>query len=230
MHYNFENIIDVVLKAGSVAGLISLFYTIKEHLKSRPKFSFDFMGSGGGVYEQDGIKFAKYRWEGIIKNESQSENSIVQISYVIWSNKRRTRQKTNGMIFDITDTNTKEKIGTPINFGPKESRKISVVTDIALTGTHNESLFFAQKPIKQGSPFLLPEYNWDLIFVDVNHNHFDEKGILRSQKLADLWWLLPNSTKSLEQGNPFPTISHFIKIALANMVYYSKRFFSLFGF
>jgi len=224
-----NDFIKLILDAGSIAGIFSFFYTISEHRKKRAKFSFDFAGSASGNYENNNLEFAKFRWEGTIKNESLTENSIVGINYVIWANKTRTRCRTNGMILSLEDSNTKEKLSLPLNFKPRESKKITLLGDVVLTGSHNEQLFKARKPIQQGSPFLLPEHSWDLTFNDVNHNLFDEKGILRSQKLIDLWWTLPNATRSLNDGNIFPTIKEYLRIFFTWVSYWVKRFFRFLG-
>lgn len=218
-----DDILTLILNTGSIAGLFSLFYTISEHRKKRTKFSFDFLGSASGTYEKDNLEFARLRWEGTIKNESLTENSIVHIAYIIWANKNRTRAKTNGMIFNIEDGNSKDKISLPINFKPRESKKVVIIADVVLTGTHNNELFKAIKPTQVGSPFVLPENEWNLTFKDTNHCMFDEKGIIRSQKLVDLWWTLPNATRDLNNGNLIPTIREYSKIFITWIGYWLKR-------
>lgn len=224
-----DKLIKLTLDAGSVAGLFSFLYTISEHRKKMAKFSFDFHGSASGNYEKDNLEFAKFRWEGTIKNESSAENSIVEIDFVVWANKSRTRSKANGMIFSVEDANSKEKLSVPLNFKPKESRKITLIADIVLTGSHHNELYKARKPVQPGSPFVLPEHNWDLLFTDVNHYMFDEKGILRSKKLMDLWWTLPNTTRDLNNSNIFPTLREYIKIFFTLIGYWTKRFFRFLG-
>lgn len=224
-----NNIIKLILDVGSVAGLLSFFYTISEHRKKRAKFSFDFHGSASGNYEKDNLEFAKFRWEGTIKNESLTENSIVEVDFIVWANKSRTRCKTNGMVFTIEDSNSKEKVSLPINFKPRESKKITLIGDVVLTGSHNNELFKARKSIQPGSPFVIPENEWNLTFKDVSHNLFDEKGVLRSQKLIDLWWTLPNATKDLNNGNIFPTFREYLKIFIVWSGYWIKRFFRFLG-
>jgi len=229
LHINLTNAIGFILKIGSVAGLVSLFYTIKDHIRNKSSFSYDFAGTAGGAYEENGHRFAKFRWEGIIRNESVAENSIVRLDYVVWANKSRTRTKTQGMILDVSDPNLSQKIGIPINFGPKESKKVVLTAVVPLTGSHNESLFLARKPTQPGSMFFLPENQWDLLFMDVNHNSFDEKGSLRSQKLLDLWWVLPNATRKLDQGNPIPAIVHFCKIFWSYLCLQTRKLFRILG-
>lgn len=226
---NTSDIIKLTLDAGSVAGLFSFLYTVSEHRKKIAKFSFDFHGSASGNYETDNLEFARFRWEGTIRNESSVENSIVEIDYVVWADKSRTRAKTNGMVFSVEDANTKEKLAVPLNFKPKESRKITLVADVVLTGSHHNDLFNAKKLVKDGLPFLLPENKWDLLFTDVNHYMFDEKGILRSKKLIDLWWTLPNATKDLNNGNIFPTVREYVKIFFAWIAYRMARFLRFLG-
>lgn len=221
--------VKLILNIGSVAGLLSFFYTISDHRKKRTKFSFDFHGSSSGNYEKDGLEFAKFRWEGTTKNESLTENSIVEVDFIIWANKARTRSKTNGMIFTIEDSNSKEKVSLPINFKPRESKKITLIADVVLTGSHNDELFKARKSVQPESPFVLPEHEWNLTFKDVSHNLFDERGVLRSQKLIDLWWTLPNATKDLNNGNIFPTLREYLKIFIAWIGYWVKRLFRFLG-
>lgn len=218
--------VKALLDIGSIAGLFSFVYTVSEHKKKAPKFSFDFRSSSRRTYEKDTRRFAKLTWEGTIKNESLTENSIVGFYYIIWANKSRTRYKTMGMIDSIQDLNTKEVCSLPINFKPRESKNIILSAD---TTTIHISFFKPRKPVPPGSIATRPEPVWNLAFKDVGHNFFDEKGVLRSEKLIELWSYLPSTARTSKNRKVFSVLRAYSNIFITWTEYQVKSFFRALG-
>ena len=220
MGFDIHKTFDVILKVGSVSGLVSLVFAFREQLEKRSKFKFDFRGSSGKVNTKDNLDFYDIVFDGYVKNQSNEQNSITEIFYLIWGNKGRTRTLANGMgaeIFDATDKS--KKVFLPILFEAKEGKHLIIKFSICLTGTHVNELVRAYKPIQVGSAFMLPKYEFSLAFKDVNEILFDDKGKIRSQKLIDLWWILPNTFNSLKTGNPFPYLWRMFRIFFTFLFY-----------
>jgi len=230
MSFNTQQIIDIILKAGSISGLISLVFTIKDQIKKRSKFKFDFRGYSGKVSKKDNLEFYDIVFNGYVKNQSNEQNSITDIYYVIWQNKSRTRTLTNGMGAEIFDANSQDKLSLPLFFEAKEGKNLIIKFSVCLTGTHVKELVYSFRPIKEGSPFMLPKHDFTLAFKDVNEILFDDTGQFRSQKLMDLWWTLPNTFNSLKTGNPLPYFWHILQIFFSYICYKIKSFLIVIGF
>ncbi|QQR61053.1 hypothetical protein IPH19_01135 [Candidatus Uhrbacteria bacterium] len=216
----------ILLDSGSIAGFISLLFTLKEQIKKRSKFKFDFRGSAGSVKTRNGLDFYDIAFDGYVKNQSNEQNSITEIFYVIWGNKKRTRTLAEGMGAEIfTAADNEKKLSLPILFEPKEGKHLIIKFSVCLTGSHVYDLVRARKPAQAGSIFTLPKHDFTLTFKDVNEVLFDDKGQIRSQKLINLWWTLPNTFITLKTGNPFPYLWHMVKILFAYLAY---RVFSVF--
>ncbi|MDR3643251.1 MAG: hypothetical protein P4L74_06535 [Candidatus Doudnabacteria bacterium] len=224
-----KEIWPIILQIGSVSGLISLIYVIGQNVKKKKRFSFVFRGSAGGVTEKDNLEFYNLSFDGHIKNQSLEPNSIIEISYVIWDNGSRTRSLTNGIGAEVHDGN-QNKISLPILFSPYEGKHLKINFQICLTGTHVKALVYSKKPVQPGAAFYIPKHEFHLLFTDINGNLFDEKGALRSQKLIDLWWTLPNTFERLKSGNPFPYLWHMVKIINYYLILQLRKFFRFFGF
>lgn len=231
MNFDIQKIIDVILKVGSVSGLVSLVFTFRDQIKKRSKFKFDFRGSTGRAIMRDSLEFYDITFDGYVKNQSNEQNSITEIHYLIWGNKQRTRSLAHGTGAEIFDgTDPEKKISVPILFEPKEGKHLVIKFSVCLTGTHVSELVRAQKPVKEGSMFMLPKHEFVLAFEDVNEILFDDKGQIRSVKLMDLWWTLPNTFIYLKSGNPFPYIWHMFKILAAYISFKVSSVFKKIGF
>ena len=197
---NEKNIYETIfLYTGSIAGLISVFYVIVKQIFSRPHFKFDQHGSSGQIRKETGndpeLEFYDLSIEGTLRNCSLSPNSITEVVYVVWDEKKRDRSLSHGLMMGEHKSTTAGKvIKLPIYFKPKESQRIRFKASICLTGTHDNELVKSYRPVKPGSPFVLPKYSYDIIFTDTVGNIFDEKGKVRSKELMNLWWTLPNTS------------------------------------
>ncbi len=225
VHFDIHKIFDVILKIGSVAGLLSLVFSLRDQIKKRSKFKFDFRGSSGKIDTRDNLDFYDIAFDGYVKNQSNEQNSITEIYYQIWGNKGRTKTLASGMGAEIFDASDKsKKISLPILFEAKEGKHLIIRFSVCLTGTHVNELVRALKPVQTGSPFMLPKHEFSLSFKDVDEVLFDDKGKIRSQRLIDLWWTLPNTFSALKVGNPLPYLWHMFKIFF---VYFFYKIFSV---
>lgn len=85
------DVLDIVLKIGSVAGLISILYQIQQNRRNRPLFTFTFEGSHAELTECDKHIHCNYYFPGTIRNASLSPNTIVRLYLVVWDKGKRTR-------------------------------------------------------------------------------------------------------------------------------------------
>jgi hypothetical protein len=220
MSTDISKILEVMYKVGSVSGLLSIIFTFRNQMRKRSKFKFDFKGSVGEHETRDELDYYNLTFNGYVKNQSNEQNSITEISYLIWGNKGRTKTLTNGGgAIILLGEDVQKKISLPILFEAKEGKHLIIQFSICLTGTHVRELVQARKPVRQGSPYTLPEHEFSLSFKDVNEILFDDKGSIRSQKLINLWWTLPNSFNSLKMGKPIPYIKHMVKIMFTYLVH-----------
>lgn len=215
-----SKIIDLVLKVGSISGLVSLPFTLKEHLNKRSKFKFDFRSSSAEIETRDNLEFYNAVFTGYVKNQSNEQNSITDIHYFVWGNRGRTKTLMHGTgvtVFDAADRS--KKLPLPILFEAKEGKHLVVKFSVCLTGTDLKELVLARKEIKPGSFFTLPKYDFSLGFEDVNEVLFDDRGIVRSEQLIGLWWTLPNTFNKLKVGNPLPYLWHMLRILFTFVTY-----------
>jgi hypothetical protein len=180
------------------------------------------------VATRDNLEFYNLKYEGQVKNESSEPNSIVQIGYVVWANKARTRSLSNGINSIIRDRDGVE-IHTPLLFSPFEGKSLQIDFAVCLTGTHDREIVLARKDVSKVSGatpgISMPKHEYQLVFTDINGRLFDYTGQLRSQKLMNLWWTLDNTFRSLRRGNPFPYLWHMMKIVIASLSFRIRRLF-----
>lgn len=226
--FNAHQVWKFILQLGSISGLLSLAFTISAHIRKRRRFSFGFQGSSGTAATRDNLEFYDLKYSGHVKNESGEPNSIVQIGYVVWANKARTRSLSSGTNSVIRD-HAGVELHTPILFSPFEGKALKIDFAVCLTGTHNRELVLARKVVSKipgaTSGLSVPKYEYELVFTDINGRLFDHTGQLRSQKLINLWWTLENTFRSLKRGNPLPYVWHMMKICVTSMLFRMRRFF-----
>ncbi len=64
------DVLDTVLKIGSIAGLISILYQIQQNRRNRPLFIFTFEGSHSELTGRDNLIYCNYYFQGILRNAS----------------------------------------------------------------------------------------------------------------------------------------------------------------
>lgn len=208
-----EEFFNLILKIGSFSGLVSIVLAIRDRSRKRPKFKYTFRGSSGKARQEKEHQFYDIEFNGDVKNQSPTPNTITNIYYVIWDGKSNTRTLTFGGEPKIIDQADDNEIKLPMSFNPHESKRLLIKYSVILTGTHVEKLVSEVKRVSEQSNLYLPKHEFKLAFQDTNENIFNQNGLLLSRKLIDLWWTLPNSFESLKKGNPFPWIKHMLKIA-----------------
>lgn len=229
MKNNWPIIWDLVLKIGSISGLVALFYTITQNLRRKPKFKFDFSGSSGHAFTQDNIDYYRYSFDGDIKNQSLDPNSITKIFLVVWANKKRSSTLRFGYGNVAIIDSVVGLISLPLSFAPREVRKVKITFKFPVSGTGDKQLLSEFKPIQPGSQFVILKHEYNLAFEDVNENLFDDKGIERNRKEIDLMWTFPNAAKDFQNGKFWPLVAHIAMILIAKLKFSLKIILSNIG-
>jgi hypothetical protein len=223
---------QIILNIGSVSGLIALAYTIFSNLRRRPKFKFDFSSRGGDFSEEGNLLFDTLKFTGTLKNQSLDPNSISKIYLVVWKNRKLNETLRFGYGgVTIKNTVNNEEIKLPLSFAPREAMALEIKCKFAVTGTPDDELLDIRGfvPIRPGSKFLRPKYDYELAFEDVNENLFDQKGELCNSEEKDLRWTLPNSTRDINNSIYLPFIKHKFKIAWSRVKFRWKIILQSFG-
>lgn len=205
------DVFDLILNIGSVAGLISIFYQIHNNRKNMPRIAFTFEGSWV-TYDERNPDQAVYHFQGIIKNQSLKPNSVVRLWLTVWDNKKRGSTLRTGHsvcgIEEISDADNKLKISLPLYLDVKAAKKVEIQFPLMLSGSRDGELLRAVEKLSPDSELYLPKYTWEFMIEDTAENLFDYyKPQTMSRKLHDLWWTLPNYTKS-----PIKYTRHVMKI------------------
>lgn len=212
-------ILDVIFKLGSLAGLAGLIYQIHNNRKLRPQLRFTFEGSHVEFFDRGKLKFCNYHFQGIFKNSSLTPNSIVRLYLTVWDNKKKGSTLRFGhTIKEIRDTNTQEIKYLPLRFDAKQAFNLQVIFEFPITGTQDEKI------LTQVDLFL-PKYQYQFVIEDVNGNYFDYNSSFVSRELIDLWWILPNYSK-----NPIKYIKQLGKIVLVFTKNVVREIVEFFGF
>ena len=230
MTIGLKEISDVVLKVGSISGLVSLAFTIRNQIQRRSKFKFDFRSHSGSFNTRDNIEFYDIQFDGHIKNQSNEQNSVTAVYYAIWGNRSRTKTLAFGSDAALGDPNhVDQSVSLPMLFEAKEGKRVMIRFAVALTGTHVGELVRAQRQVTESSALTLPRHEFKLAFEDVNETLFDDQGKIKSRKLINLWWTLENTFTALKRGNPFPYLGHMLQILLAYAGWKIRGFFAALG-
>lgn len=203
------NLIDVLVKAGSFLGSVAFLYTLRINMRNVPKFYFDF-GHFSGIQKMpcsDGTIHFGCTFGGIIINQSSESNYIKKIYLVVWKNTKKRDETLRfgyGGIYNINDKVTRDDLELPIEFKPKEGKRIEIRFEQQATGTCDEKLIEEPKSLA----YILPNNpisrllaknkrtiyrsGYELVFEDTNGNMFDQKGELINGKVLNLTWTLSN--------------------------------------
>ncbi len=234
------DIIDILLKTGSLLGFVAFFYTLRINARNVPKFYFDF-GHFSGINKlnsSDGKIHFACTFGGTIINQSSESNYIKKIYLAVWENTKK-RDKTlrfgYGGIDKINDKVTEEDLELPIEFKPKEGKRIEIRFLQQATGTCDEKLIEEAKPVA----YILPtnpilrlfaknkhsicRSGYELVFEDTKGNMFDQKGKIISGKVLNLTWTL-SSYKGMKR------IRQEVKVRYYKLTFYLKSVFMKLGF
>ncbi|MBI3331989.1 hypothetical protein HYZ99_03445 [Candidatus Peregrinibacteria bacterium] len=182
---------SLLLAFGSLAGLFSLPHTIFEMRKEMPSIQFESTGIAGGTHEENGTLVVEKHFNGKLKNRSHAPNAVTQINLVVFNKQRNAFLRdgyTAEAIADISETGSGKQIALPINLNPKEAKKLIIVSHIQYSGT-DQILLDESYPKLTDHGFVSAKYEYELIFEDVNGNHFDMTGNHINQELMNLKWI-----------------------------------------
>ncbi len=223
---------DLLLKVGSLAGLVGLVYGIHNNRKNRPRFKFTFEASVVN-YDKDDKNQAYYCFTGIIRNQSLQPNTIIRLYLTVWGSKKKGATLRFGHavkhIYDVANTEDRNELSLPLYFQPKDARRVEIWFPISLTGTQDGKLLNEKDKaisLPDGSSLLMPKHKWEFLIEDTAENMFDyTSGRTTSRELTDLWWTLPNySNKPVKYGKQI------CKIGWAFTKYYTARLTAALGF
>lgn len=218
-----KTLADLILKLGSISGLISLPYLVFQNLRKRPCFKLEFHGSSGAHYDNNGAHFYRYSYTGILKNQSLDPNTVNRFYLAVWKNK----SKTSALRFGhggirITDKSTDKEVKLPIPFAPREARHVNIVFEFPVKGTADERLLKQHEEAKPGSGLYLAKYEYEICIEDVTENLFDSDGKQINREEIGLRWTFPNSIRKLKQRRVAPVIKHFCQIVFSNVRFRTK--------
>jgi hypothetical protein len=220
---------QIITGAASVVTIVGLPYLVVSYRKRVPRFSFGFSGSAKSELKRDGLDMGRLQFQGSVRNQSLDPNSIEQIRLVIWKTKCRRGTHTFGYVpLEITENGIAQHL--PLSFSARESKTLTLVYEIPLTGTHEAELFRALQPVAPdipgaplGATLYLPKYQYELAFKDVLGNLFDQDGLLRNEKGIGLRWTLENTFRQLKDGHPLPYARHLVSIFATDVVFFVRR-------
>lgn len=223
---------DLLLKIGSLAGLVGLVYGIHNNRKNRPKFKFTF-GASVVNYDKEDKNTAYYCFTGIIRNQSLQPNTIVRLYLTVWDSKKKGATLRFGHvvrhIYDVSNTEDRKELSLPLYFKTKEARRVEIWFPISLSGTQDGKLLKEKGkviPLPDGGSLSMPKHKWEFQMEDTTENMFDyTSGRTTSRELTDLWWTLPNYSKK-----PFKYSKQVCKIGWAFAKHYTARAATALGF
>ena len=205
-------------------GLIS----ISQSFSARSKLRFIFHGSSGEPIQKEAMLFYRYRFDGVIKNQSTIKNSIIQINLVVWKDQDMDSTLRFGSFpISITDLADKKEFKLPFLIEGREARNLEIVYEIPVPGTGDEQLLREIREVVPG--FYLPKHKYELAFEDINDNLFSQDGKLLNREVIDLNWTLPNTYGDLKHWNPIPFLVHKARIYYSQLRFFARKLFYHFG-
>lgn len=221
------DIVELILKIGSLAGLIGITYQIHNNRKNRPSFVFTFEASEAKFYKENQHPHCDYYFSGIIRNTSIQPNTLVRLYLTVWENKRKSMVLRFGhAVKQIKECNTNGQLHLPLRFRSKEAIRLHIIFKFPMSGTQDRKLMLSLKEVKLGDKvFKLPKYKYEFLMEDVNGNFFDYGSSVYSKELIDSWWVLPNFSR-----HPVDYICHLLSVTYKYIVWKVSKFLSLLGF
>ena len=207
-----------------LVGLIS----ISQSFSARSKLRFVFTGSSGEPIQKEAMLFYRYRFTGVIKNQSTIKNSIIRIHLVVWKDQDMDSTLRFGNVpISITDLADKKEFKLPIVIEGREARDLEIVYEIPVPGTGDEQLLREIREVVPG--FYLPKHKYELAFEDINDNLFSQDGKFLNREVIDLNWTLPNTYGDLKHWNPIPFLVHKARIYYSQLRFFARKLFYHFG-
>ncbi len=208
-------LIDIILKAGSVSGLVSLVYLIFQSLRRCPRLKLDCIGGSSETFERDGIQFYRISYSVILRNPSLDPNTVTRLYLAVWEN---TKKKTSALRFGYGDVTVKvgstdEQIHLPVAFAPKDAKQLKIIFEFPINGTADERLLQENAIAVPGTTLHKPRHEYEICIEDTSGNLFDGQGKQINRDEINLRWTLPNKIRELQQGRMWPFIHHSLRLA-----------------
>ena len=196
---NGRGLVELILNAGSIAGLVTIFLEVHQSRRHRPSFTYTFEGTHAEVFHRDGRDWADFHFLGIIRNASLQANSIVRLYLVVWKEGKVTQTLRFGHVVNsITDLATNDPLALPLHMEARSAMRVEVVFGMHLTEgdgrlSNDGRLMSETVPVPSTIPGLAaPKHTFEFVFEDAAGNYFDKTGHLLSRELIDLNWTLVN--------------------------------------
>jgi hypothetical protein len=223
-------LIELILNAGSIAGLFTIFLEIHQSRRNRPSFTFTKEGDHTKEFERDGVLWWNYYVNGIIRNASLNPNSIARLHLVIWKDGKitQTLRHSHG-VKSIKNLATDDALSVPLTMEARSAKRVGLTFEIRLTNKDGSpsgdgQLMLEMVPVSPQHPdFVVHKHNYETLFEDAAGNYFDCSGRLLSRKLMDLSLTLQNHKRRKR-------FDHYNKIASAWVEWKLAILRSYFGF
>jgi hypothetical protein len=208
---------------------IALLISVSQNLSSRSQLEFSFSGKAGGPITENGKLYYLFRHGGLIKNKSKEKNTITSINLVVWENEKEESALRDGLGPSwIINNRTEQKIKLPLIIEGREAMDVDVFNKLFVEGSEDEKLLPEQRPVSPGSPFLVPKYDYQLTFTDINDNEFDEYGKLVNRDLVNMNWTISNYCGNVHYKF-YPCVFQKIKMVDVKIMFTLKNIFHWLG-
>ncbi len=219
------SIADVIVKVGSVAGLLSLLYLVADNRRRRPKLTFQLESQRAEQCVRNGLNYFEWTFEGLLKNVSPDPNTLARIHLVVWQDRRRNSVLRHGWGgVTVFDRAVNRELPLPMSLGPRDAKSVCVRCEAEMIGTRDLELLNTKVVLPGTDPAVyLPKYVFELCLEDVLENVFDMQGELCDPRERDLRWLRPNAVQARDDGERFAVLQHDVKIAGARIEFLVRR-------
>lgn len=221
--------LDILLKAGSLSGLVSLLYLIYNNWRKKPKLIFHVKGSALDEFYKEGEQFCRFNYITAISNLSLTPNSVLNFWLIVFKNRKTnlTLRNGHGNLREIKDITNQDLLKLPLFFGPKESKDLELKFEFKVKGTADEKVIRIMEQIKDahippalaGQTFYRHMYRYEVCIEDINGNIFDKDGNKVNREEMNLRWTLPNYQGDRQKGKKLPLIKHRLKIIRARLAF-----------
>jgi hypothetical protein len=181
-------VVNIVLRVGSLSGLTSLVYLIVQNSRQSPCLQLEGDSTSGKHYEMDGMHFYRFSWTGYVKNQSLRGNTVTKFWLVVWrdSKKRGALKYGWGGLRISTCLPDAVPVELPISLEPRAAKRLNIIFEIPVRGTSDERLLQEHVEIRPG--FYKPAHDYEVCVEDVSGSLFDSAGRHLNRNGIDLRW------------------------------------------
>lgn len=216
------SLVQGILNAGAVAGLISIFLEVHQGRRNRPAFAYTFEGHQTvNFQDRQHPHSCDARFQGIIRNVSLNPNTIARIFLVVWDdNKLNHPKRLSTGVKSVRNRATGELLPLPLRMEPRDALSVEIIFELGLTDSNGQ-------PSYDGQLLLSAAHDRPghvMLFEDAAGNYFDQAGRMLSRTLMDLYTTLLNHRDRKSR------LSHYNRIAGAWILWKLAIARSWFGF